>query len=133
MTRLTRIGRFALVGGAATVVHFAVGGAAIGAGVPPLIANAIAFGVAFAASFSGHYGFTFAGNGAEFGGSLARFLAVALLGFAANQGLLSALLASKTLPPLGAFVLSTGATALLSFALAREWAFRSPPRTDQDR
>ena len=133
MSPWTRMGRFALVGGAATAVHLAVGGSAIAAGVPPLVANTVAFGAAFAASFAGHYGFTFAGNGAAFGGSLARFLAVALLGFAVNQGLLSALLASTSIVPLGAFFLATAVTALLTFALARGWAFRGPPETGRDR
>ena len=129
MTPWTQMGRFALVGGAATAVHLAVGGSAIGAGVPPLVANAVAFVAAFAASFAGHYGFTFAGNGAAFGGSLARFLAVALLGFALNQGLLSALLASESLPPLGAFFLATGVTALLRLGLTQGVGLPKPART----
>ena len=124
MSLRAQAGRFALVGGAATGVHLAVGGAAIALGAPPLLANPAAFAVAFAVSYLGHRGWTFAEARAPLRRSLPRFAGVALAGFALNEATLAALLALGV-PPLPAFGAAVLGAAALTFLLGRLWAFRA--------
>ena len=123
MTRMPQVGRFALVGVLATATHLAVGSGAIGAGVPPLTANPLAFVVAFAVSYAGHYGWTFADVAVPARRSLPRFRAVALAGLALNEAVLAALLMLGVLP-MGAFVAAVALAAGSTYVLSRTWAFR---------
>lgn len=120
-----QIFRFALVGGAATLVHLLVGVTLIHAGWAPVLANAAAFSIAFTVSFAGHFGYTFVGANASLRAALTRFIALALAGFAANEAILAGLLTRHIFSPTATLVLSTGLVAAVTFVLARKWAFAS--------
>ncbi|MFX0545917.1 sulfatase-like hydrolase/transferase [Roseovarius sp. S1116L3] len=126
---LGQLARFALIGGAATLIHLLVGVTLIHAGWAPVIANAAAFCIAFFVSFAGHFGYTFCPEGPSMARSLTRFAVTALAAFVANEAILAALLARHALPPSAALVTSTGVVACGSFALCRAWAF-APSRPD---
>ncbi len=118
-----QIVRFSLIGAAATLIHLLVGVTLIHAGWGPLIANAAAFCIAFFVSFAGHFGYTFSPGRNSVPGSLARFMVVALAGFAANETLLAGLLTRHVLSPTATLIVSTGLVALGTFILCRRWAF----------
>ena len=115
--------RFSFVGAAATFVHLMVGVTLIHAGWLPIVANAAAFCIAFFISFAGHFGYTFADGCKSVSVSLVRFVAVALVGFAANEAILAGLLRRHFLSPSETLALSTGVVAMVTFALCRKWAF----------
>ena len=128
MTPVPEVGRFALVGAAATAVHLGVGLGAISVGVPPLVANPLAFAVAFAVSFAGHRGWTFASTRVPARHALPRFGAVALGGLALNEAVLAALLALGA-APMGAFAVAVTVAAASTYVLSRAWAFRPRGRS----
>lgn len=118
-----QLGRFGVVGAAATGLHFVAGGLLILGDTPPTLANMAAFCIAFGVSFLGHYFFSFAQNGAPMGRAAWRFCLTAGLGFGVNQGLLTALLAHG-LAPIAALGLSTLLAAGLVFTASHVWAFK---------
>ena len=124
------IARFALTGGAATLVHLAVALTLLRFGVPPLIGNAVAFMLAFIVSFCGHHLFTFAGHGVAARIALGRFVASALCGFVVNEAVLASLVQSGGISDQAALFASTCFAALCTFFLSRYWAFspNSPAR-----
>ena len=128
MRPVPEVGRFALVGAAATAMHLAVGLTAIAAGMPPLAANPLAFAVAFAVSFAGHCGWTFASAGVPVGRALPRYGLVALAGLALNEAVLAALLALGA-APMGAFAAAVTVAAASTYVLSRAWAFRPRGRS----
>ena len=130
---LGSVARFALTGGAATLVHLSAALVLIHLGAPPLIANVIAFLIAFMVSFWGHSVFTFAGHGLGPRQSLQRFAIVAGLGFMANETSLAALLKSGIFAAGQAVFLSTLIAAICTFVLSRYWAFSSNRRLGPDR
>lgn len=82
-----QFGKFGVVGVLATAVHFSVVVALVEwFGMPPLPANALAYGVAFAVSWIGSSRWTFRGA-AVVRFAVPRFLCVSLLGLALNQGM----------------------------------------------
>ena len=121
-------GFFLLVGATAAAVHFAVLTLVVEYGaIAPLAANVIAFAVAFCVSFAGHYRLTFRTSGARFRGSVLRWLAVSLAGFAANQALFALglrLFGADYYQPLWFAV--TAAVTVFSFLAGKCWAFRHP-------
>ncbi|WP_227367885.1 GtrA family protein [Halomonas sp. M20] len=112
--------RFGGVGGLATLVHLSVAGLALWLwpNTSPFLANLVAFLVAFQVSFWGHRRFTFrkAGRGD-------RFFVLALAGFALNNGVLGALIASTPVDGFLAIVIATFTVPLLMYVAARFWAF----------
>ena len=128
MRGLPEVGRFALVGAAATGTHLAVGLGLIAVGVPPLAANPLAFAAAFGVSFAGHRGWTFAQAAAPIRRALPRFGAVALGGLALNEAVLAALLAAGT-TPMAAFAIAVSLAAASTYVLLRAWAFRPRGRS----
>ncbi len=123
MLSLTQPVKFTLVGGAATLIHMGTGISLISLGSPPLAANIWAFCTAFLISFIGHFYFSFKGHGKPMRLAFPRFLAVALLGFGANEFLLFLLVKSDFLPPAVGLFLSTASVAIMTFFLSRAWAF----------
>lgn len=80
-----QFGKFGVVGVMATAVHFSVVVALVEwIGMPPLPANALAYGIAFAVSWVGSSRWTFRGA-RTVRGAVPRFLCVSLLGLALNQ------------------------------------------------
>lgn len=116
---------FSVVGGAATLVHMSVGVTLINSGVPPLVANMLAFLTALGVSFWGHYSYSFHGHSRTVFGAFRRFFVVALLGFAMNECLLSTFLVIGLFPPTTSLLTSTMIVALSTFFLSKKWAFRA--------
>lgn len=111
--------RFILVGGLATLVHILVAGSLLALfTLQPYVANLIAFLVAFGVSYCGHRYLTFARQG-----SILRFLAVAIAGFALNNLLLTGLLALG-LSAFLAIVVATALVPVFSYLASSLWAFR---------
>lgn len=129
MNSVPRAFRFILVGGLATAVHIVAGWALIGLGVAALAANPAAFAAALAFSFLGHYLYTFEDSARGAPAAFVRYFPVALLGFGLNETLLAGLLRAQLLPPAAALFVSTGAVAVLTFALLRIWAFNTMGKT----
>ena len=114
--------RFGAVGVAATVCHLTAAWVFLHLGVTTLAANILAFPMAFAVSFMGHYKFTFKSS-LEPAQAARRFLLASLLGFALNNGLLGVLVVLTSLPPIFSITLALAGVPLLTFVLARAWAF----------
>jgi putative flippase GtrA len=119
---------FGATGAAAAVTHLLVVILLVEAwGAAPLVANAGGFLVAFGVSYLGHRHLTFAAGAVPARQSLPRFLLVAGLGFALNEGLFALLLATTALPYQAALVLVLLAVAGVTFLLSRQWAFMHAP------
>ncbi len=117
--------RFAIVGASAAGTHFA----AVILLVQtfhwhPLLANIAAFICAFQISYFGHRGWTFSATDTAHRESLSRFFAVAVLGFAANEGLYAMLLQIAPLPYWLSLALVQIVVAVMTFVLSKIWAFR---------
>lgn len=114
------LARFGGVGVLATLVHLSVAALCFQfwPAISPFLANLVAFLVAFQVSFWGHRHYTFRRDG-----RLHRFFALALGGFALNNGVLATLLALTPLPGFTAIVFATFAVPLLVYLAARFWAF----------
>lgn len=123
LPRSREIVAFAIVGLLAMLVHFLVVSALVPLGLPPLIANVVAFLTAFCVSFVGHSRWSFPSSGSERPLALRRFFVVAVSSFAANETLYWALLRftrlDYRLALLLVLVLVAGSTLLLS----KYWAF----------
>jgi putative flippase GtrA len=120
----TQMLRFGMVGGLATFVHMVIGTIMIQSGWDPLSANMIAFAIAFLVSFVGHLGFSFADQDISTPDALWKFAIVALIGFGCNETLLAILLSNDVLSDTISLWVSTGSAAILTFVLAKFWAFR---------
>jgi putative flippase GtrA len=117
--------RFAGVGIAATMVHVAIAAVAgLAFGFEPFVANFIGFAVAFGLSYLGHFHLTFALR-AGHRQHLVRFLVLSLAGLAASSGTIWLMTVRLDLPPLLAFAAVGVVVPLVSFLLARSWAFNA--------
>jgi putative flippase GtrA len=105
-----------------------VGLSLIGAGLPALVANLLAFLSAFAASFAGHFYFTFTEQNPRFAEALAKFVVTASGTFLLNETLLALLLLTNADPGL-ALLICTGIAAGATFFLGRLWAFSPGSRS----
>lgn len=117
-------GRYTLIGGVATAVHYGVLLALVEAAhVAPASAAAAGAVAGAAVAYLGNRRFTFADSGAHHRNALPRFLTVAAIG-AAVSGLVvwlgSAVLGVHYL---AAQVIATGLALLLSYRLNRAWSF----------
>ncbi len=95
----------------------------IAIGWNPLLSNLLAFLIAFGASFVGHFRYTFQGQAHSQGRAFYRFIAVAVVGFLANQSILAGLVWTTNLPAELCLLLSTGVAAVSTFLLSKRWAF----------
>lgn len=117
-----QLAKFGLVGVAATLVYVAVfTGAVEFLGIPPVIAVVLGFCLAVLVSFYGHRRWTF--GVASSPGQLAKFIVVALTGFAANL-LITYLVVNVFELWYGyALLLSIFAVPGMTFLLSKSWAF----------
>lgn len=127
--RLGEIARFGSVGLAATAVHAGVYAVLVssGAAAGPQASNLIAFAVAFVVSFLGHHNFTFRNSGRSAGGAAARFLVVALAGYALNAGFVALTTGALAEPPLVAVLFMLFVTPVVTYVLSKLWAFAGDP------
>lgn len=125
---LAQLSKFASVGVVATAVHAVIYSFA-GTMLEPMLANLIAFLIAFIFSFSGHFLWTFRAQteGQELHKAFAyqiRFLIVALSGLVLNSLAVWVVTQWLQIDYLYAVVPMVFVVPLLTFALAKGWAFR---------
>ena len=115
---------FGVVGITAMLVHLVcVSLILVPLGMPPLLANVVAFLVAFQISHAGHSRLTFAAAEAPVAQSRWRFFSVALTSFLVNEMMYAALLHYTSLDYRLALVIVLIVVAALTFVSARNWAF----------
>lgn len=114
---------FISVGALAAAVHYLVAVLAHHSDFSPAHANWLGFFCAFPVSYYGHRGWSFRGTQASHHQAFPKFLAVALLGFFGNQGLLWAGLQFTPLPFWLILALVMVIVAVSTFVLSRWWAF----------
>ena len=121
---LTKLGRYAVVGGIAVAVHASVSFALlIGFGVAPVLSHMFGFLAGFVVSGIGHARFTFRHSG-PLGPALARFFCVALTALALSELALLGLLEGLGWPGVPAQAAAIVLSVAVSYTLARVWAFR---------
>lgn len=114
---------FGVIGSSALLVHFLLVTLLVPMGLPPLLANVVAYLLAFQVSYWGHRQKTFAAGHVSHWQTLPRFFAVASLSFLLNEGLYFLLLHYTPLDYRMALLLVLGAVAVVTFLLSRAWAF----------
>ena len=119
-------GTFLVVGAAATLVHVAIALLASETlGLPSLSANLAGYCAAFGVSYLANARLTFrrpTRNLAQF----ARFLSVSLIALALNQALVYGLVEKAGWPFRFALIPVVLVIPVISFALSKLWAFKSP-------
>ena len=121
---LAQLGRFGVVGLAATLIHLSVAWVAARAfGASPFAANALGFAVAFACSYLGHFYWTF-GQRAGHPVRLPRFLVVSGFGFALTNLIVWLVVSRGGQAFELALLVILFAVPLSTWALSRLWAFR---------
>jgi putative flippase GtrA len=119
---LLRIGRFALVGMVATLVHSAAYLALVSfAPIAATLANLVAFAAAFLASLFGHFRFTFRSPARVT--KLMRFVVTAFLGVALNAAFVL-MVEQAGYSPQFAVVLFVGVTPPITYLVMRNWVYR---------
>ncbi|MCW5721251.1 MAG: GtrA family protein [Devosia sp.] len=126
-------GTFALVGLAATGVHYLVA-LTLSLIMPVTWANPFGFLVAFGVSYIGHGRLTFrlAEGEHQHRKRLPRFALTATTGFLIGQGLLMALRALTPLPDWLALGIALGVVPVFTFVTSRIWVFALPSRDAND-
>ena len=120
-----RIGRFGIVGLAATAIHLAVAQAALlFAGLSPFAANVAGFLVAFLAGFAGHQWFTFR-SATPLRQAFRRYGAIALTGFAVNNIILAGLVATGFVSEALALAFAILIVPAGTFLASRFWGFKT--------
>ncbi len=117
--------RFGLVGGTATLIHIMVGMACIWMGIPPILANFLAFVAALSVSFCGHYAYSFRGHPRSIRYALTRFLLIAISAFSLNELLLVMFLNMTAASPAKSLLMSTTIVTAFTFVLSKNWAFQA--------
>ena len=121
---LTQLLRFGLVGLLATAVHAIIALLLIRFGFDPLFANPIAFLVAFQVSYIGHSKWSFNSTKPRRLSNIYRFFIVSASGILCSQGLLFGLLRLTELTASISLLIALGISAICTFYLSRQWAFR---------
>lgn len=116
--------RFIIVGVSALLTHWLVVILLVSAaGLPPLLANVIAFLVAFNVSYFGHRHLTFNASERSHRQTLPRFATVAASSFLVNEALYWLLLNFTPLRYDLAMLLVLGTVAGMTYLLGKFWAF----------
>lgn len=119
------IGRFTVVGIAATLTHMLIAWTLTELmRLPPLLANLMAFLTAFAVSFTGHYYWTFRGAG-SLQCAIKRLFLISLSAFFINTLLLATLIEAGWMSDSSAVVLAAGVVPAISFLASRYWGFKT--------
>ena len=136
MTRLSCGGRrhggrihwFVLVGCAAAATHLGIVELLVRAGgVPPLLANIVAWGVALGVSFAGHHRLSFSGHHVPVRAAALRFFAISAAGFLLNELTYAALLRWSGLRFDVGLALVLAGVAVATYWASRHWAFQRNP------
>jgi putative flippase GtrA len=119
--------RFAAVGVSNTLLSTAIFAALFHLGVPYLLGSALAFALGALNSYTLNRRWTFRSRGPR-APELARFLCVQAVGLGVNLGLLAGLVQGAGIRHVFAQLLAFPAASIITFALSRQWAFRSSLR-----
>ena len=122
-----QIFKFGAVGITATLAHTLIFISTLRLlGWPEQISNLVAFIIAFALSWSGHYFWTFQTGGWQTGGwqTMPRFVAVALAGYLLNALFVFIIITKLGWPDFYVLPLMLLITPIMTFLLARYWAFK---------
>lgn len=122
LRRVPRIGRFALVGGAATACYAGLAWAGTALGLPAALASLGAYALAALLSYTGHRLMTFAGEAAH-GRAAPRFAALTLAGYGAALAIPAALTDGLGAPPLVPIALTCLAVPALNYVVLRRYVF----------
>ena len=117
--------RFGLVGGFVTALGAGVYVVAAYAGVPPLLANVLAYVVGMATGYVLHSRVSFRGHNssASAGRRTARFVTVSLISLGMNSLFVWAMTGPLQLPLWSPVLPMLFVTPLVTFALNRRWVF----------
>jgi putative flippase GtrA len=124
MRLLAQLLRFGLVGLLATLVHALIALLLIQFGFGPLLANPLAFLVAFQISYLGHSRWSFNLTKPCRFSHMSRFFIVSIFGILCSQGFLFGLLEFTRLTASISLLIALGISAVCTFFLSRQWAFR---------
>lgn len=124
MAFFLQLARFGAVGVSALVVHWLSVVTIVPFGVPPLLANVIAFVIAFQVSYWGHRNWTFNVRHLPHRVTLPRFLFIGCAGFAVNESLYFLLLTYTKMDYRLSLLIVLTAVVTTSFVLSKLWAFR---------
>ena len=121
---LLQIGRFGIVGVAATVVH----GASLylfveWALLNPVVANSCAFLIAVVVSYVGHYRWTFNATSAHMN-TFTKFFILALSGFLLNALIMEVVTNVAGLHYFIGFAIIVLTVPVATFVIGRHWVFR---------
>jgi len=115
---------FGIIGVSAMLAHFVlVAVILVPLGLPPLIANIVAFLLAFQISYWGHRHKTFEAGHVPHRQALPRFFMVSCLSFCLNEAMYFVLLHFTPLDYRLALLIVLGCVAVLTFVLSKLWAF----------
>lgn len=120
--------RFAVVGASNTLLSTAVFAALFHLGVHYLLASALAFAIGALNSYTLNRRWTFRSHERR-APELARFIGVQAVGLGVNLTLLVALVEMAGIQHVFAQLLAFPAASVITFALSRQWAFRTRRRT----
>lgn len=122
---LGQLSRFAVVGLAATAVHFLVLVIAVEAGsVPPAPANGLAFLVALSVTYLGQSRWVFHDRSKHGTAQMLRFAVSLVIGLIANMVTMAVSVQLLGLSYQTGFVLGVLLVPALSFVINRTWVFR---------
>lgn len=119
-----QLARFGAVGLSALIVHWLSVVTIVPLGVPPLIANVMAFLVAFQVSYWGHRTWTFDVRHLPHRVTLPRFLLTACAAFAVNESLYFLLLTYTRMDYRLSLLIVLLGVVTTSYVLSKLWAFR---------
>lgn len=115
---------FGIVGVSAMLAHFLlVAFILVPLGLPPLLANIVAFLLAFQISYWGHRHKTFQAGHIPHRQALPRFFMVSCLSFCLNEAMYFVLLRFTVLDYRLALLIVLGSVAVFTFVLSKLWAF----------
>lgn len=116
--------RFAAVGGGATAIY--IGSALLLnglVGLPPLVANLVAFMLAWTFSYCGHFVWTFARVSAH-GLAVPRFMALSAILFVISQSIITIAVYGLDWPFFAALIPVALIVPVIGFIGSRQWAFQ---------
>lgn len=116
--------RFAVVGVSNTLLSTAVFAVLFHLGVPYLLGSALAFALGALNSYTFNRRWTFRSHGPR-APELARFMGVQAVGLGVNLALLALLVEVFGIRHVFAQLLAFPAASIITFALSRQWAFKT--------
>jgi putative flippase GtrA len=122
---ISQLIRFGLVGSCAAIVNMLIVVWLVqNFHIQPLLANIFAFLVAFNISYTGHRYWSFANTKQQHQSSIPRFLLIAIISFALNEGLFYIFLSLFSWYYIWALLLTLFIVPIFTFISSKFWAFK---------